>query len=733
MELYENFDLTKIKFLNQLTFEQYKPYCNTSCKNEAERKIKYNMLKSFCEAFIKCKGQIRRIYSYTLKTPNEVGGRLYCGNSVQGLGRRIRGFLCKDWTDIDMKNAHPVIARYLCKKNNIETPMLNYYIENRDVICARLGKDGKTMFLCALNDDKINKKVKDKFFNDFDKECKMIQSKINSIPEYKHIVDTTPLDKSYNWNGSAFNRIMCVYENKILQEVITVLNSKDLKIGALMFDGIMIYPLKNEDGSLVDYYKDENLLNDIYRHIENKFEGLNMNFAYKEHNDEIVIPENYETKILEEREKDDGYDIIKKQFEKSHAKIVEKAVFIKEKSNDEIVVMTRTKIRDAYEHMKYTDYSGDQPKSKQFISTWLLDDNIRQYTDFGVYPPPLKVLNGIYNMWRPFAISKHVDEYEKDEEGLKLFINHIKILCGNEDTVKDYIIKWFAQMFQYPAIKTIAPTFISEEGAGKGSLIDELISPMMGNCKILPTTTPSRDVWGPFNSLMASSFLVNLNEMNKKEAQDAEGQIKGLITDPRLNINKKNQDPYEIKSYHRFLITTNKKDPINTKKGDRRNLIIESSSEKADKTPENIKYFEDLRESFRSIRTQRTIYDYLMNIPDMDKFHTIPMPQTDYQNDMKEQNRDLHDRFVEHLTIENQKEKEIKLYGEDQYQLFKSWLHKNGFNYETSSVKMSLGIKRLKLNGIQSSIKDRQGYKTIYNIDELKIHYKIGCLISIEK
>jgi len=730
MELYETFDLTKINYLNSLTFEQYKPYCNTSCKNEAERKIKYNMMKSFCQAHIKCKGEIRRVYSYTLKTPNEVGGRLYCGNSVQGLGRRVRGFLCKNWTDVDMKNAHPVIARYLCKKNNIEIPMLNYYIENRDVICSRFGKDGKTMFLCALNDDKLNKKVKDKFFNDFDKECKMIQSKMTSLPEYKHIVDTTPLDKSYNWNGSAFNRIMCVYENKILQEVITVLNSKNIKIGALMFDGIMVYPSKKEDGTLQDYYKDELLLNDISNHINNKFEGLNMNFSYKEHNDEIVMPENYEMEIQIEREKDDGYFTIKKEFEKTHAKIVEKAVFIKEKNDGEIVIMTRTKIKDAYEHLKYTDYSGEQPKSKQFIMTWLIDDNIRQYMDFAVYPPPLISPKGIYNLWKPFAISKYTDEYIRDEEGLNIFKNHIKILCGNDDIVTDYIIKWIAQMFQYPSVKTIAPTFISDQGAGKGTLLG-LLSVLMGSRKIFETTTPSRDVWGAFNSLMASSFLVNLNEMCKKEALDAEGQIKGLITDSNLTINKKNQDPYVIQSYHRFLITTNKNDPINTKKGDRRNLIIESSSEKAEQTPENIKYFEDLRETFGKLAAQRTIYDYLMSIPDMDTFHRIPMPKTEYQNDMKDQNRDLHDRFVEYLVIENQNESEMKLYGEEQYQLFKIWLHKNGHNYETSSVKMSLGIKRLKINGIETGVRAKNGSKTIYNIDILKKHYKIGCLIDI--
>ncbi len=723
MEIYECLDLTKINYLNNMSFEQYKLYCNESCKNEAERKIKYNMMKSFCEAHIKCKGKIRRIYSYTVRTPNEVGGRLYCGNSVQGLGKRIRGFLCKNWTDLDMKNAHPTIAKFLCKKHGIDTPFLNYYIENRDTICNRFGKDGKTLFLCALNDEKLNKKVKDDFFRNFDKECKKIQTTINSLPEYKHIVDTTPLDKIHNWNGSAFNRIMCVYENQILQEVITVLNSKQIEIGALMFDGLMIYPFYDQDTcKLVDYYKCDILLQQIENQINSKFEGLEMKFAYKEHNNEIEMPENYQEQ-LEEKQNDDGYDKVKIEFEKLHAKIVEKAVFIKEKDDNEIVIMTRSKIRDAYEHMRYTDYSGLTPKSKQFITTWLNDENIRRYIDFGVYPPPLTTPDKIYNLWTPFVMSKYTDEYIKDEEGLLEFLNHVKILCGNDEQSQDYIIKWLAQMFQYPAIKTICPTFISDEGSGKGTFL-RFIGSLMGQKKILETTTPSRDVWGAFNTLMASSFFVNLNEMCKKEAQDAEGQIKGLITDSNLTINKKNQDPFVIQSYHRFLITTNKSDPINTKKGDRRNFIIRSSDEKAERTPENIEYFDNLAKLYGSLRTQRTVYDYLMGIPDMDKFHTIPMPQTEYHNDMKEQTRDIYDRFVEQLMIDNQDEHKIKYYGEEQYQLFKSWAYKNGFVYESSAVKMSLGIKRLKTTGIQSSVKTNKGFVTIYDIDELKKYYK---------
>jgi hypothetical protein len=70
-------------------------------------------------------------------------------------------------------------------------------------------------------------------------------------------------------------------------------------------------------------------------------------------------------------------------------------------------------------------------------------------------------------------------------------------------------------MIQYPAVKTICPTLISKQGAGKGTLI-RLLSKMIGAKKVFETRRPSRDVWGSFNGEMANAFLVNLDELSKK-------------------------------------------------------------------------------------------------------------------------------------------------------------------------------------------------------------------------
>ena len=186
-------------------------------------------------------------------------------------------------------------------------------------------------------------------------------------------------------------------------------------------------------------------------------------------------------------------------------------------------------------------------------------------------------------------------------------------------------------MIQYPAVKSICPVLISKEGAGKGTLLT-LLTQMLGNNKVMDTTQPSRDVWGDFNGKMSQSFLVNLNELSKSEMVEAEGKFKGLVTDAKLTINNKGVNQYDIISYHRFIITTNKEEPINTTFDDRRNLIIRSSDEMIG----NKEYFNKLNEMLEDVNVVKTCYEYFKQIPNMDKFKSLPMPKTEYQNNLKE-------------------------------------------------------------------------------------------------
>ena len=736
MEIIERTDLRRIHFLNTLTLSDIKKYYPRA-KNDDVRRVELNKLKNFCACNIKTHGITTRIYSYSTSTYDyysdkdyDYESRLYCGNSIQSLSCAIRGFLCNGlMTDIDMKNAHPVILLYICKLHKIQCPELTNYVFNRDRILYEYGGErdiAKTKFLKSMNDGHACNSREKKILKLFDSEMKMLQKLIPS-QYYPDIYDSVPNDKKQiNWCGSALNRVLCNYENKILTICHKYLTENNLNIAVPMFDGCMFYG---------DHYSNNQILEDITERVENEYNGLNMEWTYKSHQQVINMPEDFDIPQIRnlkdaEEENKNSFKILCEEFEKTHCKIINKSFFLKSDRGKDII-MTRPQIRMSYEHMNFTHISKKKDEiieiQKPFIDEWFGYDKMRHYDDVGMYPTGLQCPDNHYNLWKDFDMEL-ITEYKETPDAVKLFLNHIKILCGNDDIVADYIIKWIAQMIQYPAIKTMCPTFISKEGSGKGTLI-QLISKMLGNEKVFETTKPSRDVWGDFNGLMGNAFLVNLNELSKKETVQSEGEIKGLITDPTLQINNKGISQYRIQSFHRFMITTNNEDPIKTQNDDRRNMIVKSS----DELKGNREYFDKVYELLKDVNVIKSCYEYFKSIPNMDKFNNIPIPRVEYHNELKKLYRSPVEDWLYQLTEKNHDTKEItEILGSELFSMFKTWCKDNSMEYVMKIQSFGLKMKNLNINGIEKGRHTNKGELKLLDFQKMKQHFNIGCLIDYE-
>jgi len=727
MELTERLSLKPIKWLLSLSYNDFVDKCITKKTSKSDCETRYTTLQSFCNTNLKTKGITKRIYSYSINTPTGLGGRLFSGGSLQSIPCTIRGLLMNDiGTDIDMQNAHPVILRYICKLHYITCPHLEYYIQNRDYCLSKFSSReiGKEAFLKATNKDKINREKKLPIeFKNYDKEMKQIQKKLITIEEYAELFENIPDSKKYNYNGSAINRILCYYENIILQHAIHIVNKRGIEIAIIMFDGMMIYG---------NYYNDFYLLEEIQKYVESQLPGLDMKWTYKPHNMDLCIPPDFnENNINTSIDKNKTFENIASEFEKTHLKIINKSIFIKHDSHN-IIFLTQAQLKMSYSHLSYEMPKYDKlgyfivSKNYPFIDKWIgHTHDIRRKDDVDIYPNTKDCPENIFNLWKPFAMENFSEPYMYKQKELDFILNHIKILCNYDDSVYNYFIKWIAQMIQYPHIKTIMPTFISGEGSGKGTLF-KLFEKMLGNEKVFETTNPSRDVWGDFNGMMANCFLVNLNELSKKDTIEAEGKIKGLITDNSLSINQKGIPQYKIKSYHRFITTTNKEEPINSTIGDRRNLIIRSSDEKKG----DYKYFETIHSYLEDIDVIRTCYDYFKGIEGMDKFKDIPMPQTEYQNNLKELSKSPIELWLQSFILENSKETSIELLGMEIYELFTQWCFSNGIKYDISTVKLIIRINNMNINGISNGKHTKRGNYKVFNITELKKTLNIGCIID---
>ena len=282
MELIERPNLSAVKYLNSIKYDVFKNNCIHDAEINGEKKPPetnmktwYSILKHFCKTNLKTKGITKRIYSYSQTTPAGLGGRLFSGGSLQGIWNVYRGLLMRDiGTDIDMKNCHPVLLRYICHKHEILCPQLEYYINHRDDCLAEFPSKsiGKNAYLVATNNDKILRGTGlPKHLKLYDKEMKEIQKQLIELSDYKTLQETVPEYKlTVNYNGCVINRILCFYENTVLQHALHVINTKGIEVAIFMFDGLMVYG---------NYHNDESLLKEITDYVAEQIPDLNMCWA----------------------------------------------------------------------------------------------------------------------------------------------------------------------------------------------------------------------------------------------------------------------------------------------------------------------------------------------------------------------------------------------------------------------------------------------------------------------
>jgi len=626
--------------------------------------------------------------------------------SLGCMRKAIRHTLMKQagYQDIDMVNCHATILQQLCKSNNMQCPELDKYINNRDELLQAV-KDlynvdrdqAKKLFIILLFYGNFNTWKKDEELDATLEESDYITALTNELKIIGNtIIVENPKEfelckklKKKNPKGSVVSLLLQSIEDHILGIIYNKLGRPKNVI--LSFDGLAILI---EEFSNIDLKPIEEEIT-----IQTNFE---MQLIIKELSYAVEPKE-----LIAEEEK---YPFT--EFELTHFKIINSGMYCKITEDKKYIFMTESQLIASYRHLP-----------NKFILKWINDNPlIRKYDEVEIYPPPLVCPSNKFNLWRPFAMEE-VKEYEHKEEELQLLLKHILILCDNDELTAKWLTNWIGQMIQYPAIKTKTPTLISKQGAGKGTLL-KVISRMLGSSKYFETSTPSRDVWGNFNSMMSNCYFVNLNELSKKDVMDAESRLKALQTDERLTINEKGKAQFDIISFHHFMITTNNFDPLRIEQDDRRNIIIRSSDELIGNFDYFTKWNDEILPDDNCIKT---FYEYFKSLPDLDKFHRMEEPNTEHQQDLKQLSISKPEMWLKHYiqqTITAPRNEPRKLSSYEIFNEFNAWKENQRIQYETTALKLIIAIKNLRIDGI-STKKEKQGNLTLFDYNKLVKYFDL--------
>jgi hypothetical protein len=167
----------------------------------------------------------------------------------------------------------------------------------------------------------------------------------------------------------------------------------------------------------------------------------------------------------------------------------------------------------------------------------------------GVEFNPRETTAMFLNLWVGPTITPKQGEWGLIKEFL------LVVICDGSEAAYFYLIRYIAHALQRPWEKPgTMIAMLGGEGIGKGTLARILRK--IWTATFLSTHTV-KPIVGDFNGALERSFWVFLDEAVFAGDRAGTSALKGLITEPTVYINEKNQPGRTIRSYHRFIAATN--------------------------------------------------------------------------------------------------------------------------------------------------------------------------------
>lgn len=241
-------------------------------------------------------------------------GRWYpkCQLSLANMPRDVRAFLCNDYyVEVDACNCNPSIALSLGRQMDIKLPILQDYCDNRDKWFAELKKefgwsrseckDAILMTCFGIGDKKLRHTVQE---DKLPKKIARLKEEMLQLAE--RLRGGRELEKGEN-PFSELSITLQDWERRMMLVVIDFLKKGGYKIGAWIFDGVLVEKAKAIDKGVLDAVSME-----VWSELE-----LDVRFGVKELEQSKF--EYDETEVGDEQDEivyrvKDGIDRIEKEF-----------------------------------------------------------------------------------------------------------------------------------------------------------------------------------------------------------------------------------------------------------------------------------------------------------------------------------------------------------------------------------------------------------------------------------
>ena len=669
------------------------------------------------------------------RTPGSKSGRLFCKPvGLQSLKKVFRHTIAGDlYYDIDMVNAHPTLLSQWCKKNNMPSPLLNDYIDNREERLQELvnlhsitRSYAKQIVLEHLNGKFENLSESTQFLRDFSNEIIGIHEVVKAFrPDLWARTVKKKGENGYNLLGSCCNHLMCELEDNALRCMLRYFEDKDVaNYVSLVFDGIMILKDNVTDIDALLKGAEQSIRSGV--HYDIKLECKPMNDGFKDAVSISHFPDAFNPTDLSLTYSHFYIELTNRIWDNE---IQLRQYFIETFPQVMNVVVTGT--NNFY--IKRIDNAYDQ-------STGVLSGSARVQTAKGVVQ--VKLLALFDDLCQHFSRKHKADclpyntvKYSSDPNCNELVLNtyirpkskflpdvtdftsiqpiidHIRnIWCSGDDIKYQYVRSWMANLVQFPEKPNGTMIVLqSEQGAGKGIVGEFLVKLLGTHCA--GKTEDLEKVTGRFNGFLERKALIILDDTSSADSYKTGcwNKLKSLITDEVQTIEKKGLETCTIKNTCSFMMFTNQTAGVKIEASDRRMCVLRCSSDRIG----DYDYFDRLGDCLENSDCADLFYTWLHNQTDLVRLTKIP--NTEEKSEMKFLTLELVLKFLYHIKTG---EYDLEIEGDcvkasDLFIEFTNWCTKNNEDCKKYST--------TKFGGILGRYVDKRRCKSgvVYNISDL--------------
>ena len=264
--------------------------------------------------------------------------------------------------------------------------------------------------------------------------------------------------------------------------------------------------------------------------------------------------------------------------------------------------------------------AGDNKTKRICIADdWIRHPNRREYS--GLVLAPNKDVPGYYNLWRGFAVQAKRGSWKKMQQHIK------NIICRNDKEAFTYLMNWLAHAIQRPDRPAeVAVVLRGGRGTGKGMFVRSF-GELFGQHFV--HISQGKHLTGNFNAHLRDCIVLFVDEAFWAGDKQGEAELKRLITEPTLAIERKGLDVTMTPNMLHVIMASNSQWVVPAGVDERRFFVLDID----DSMQQNAAYFSALDAELKAGGLEAMLYD--LRKRDLSGFDVRQVPNTDALKNQK--------------------------------------------------------------------------------------------------